>query len=163
MVCVYSYKPSMSNVTPGVSIVSCLKFVRLNARFATVNARNDVHESSPKAFVRLNALLLCSISPKVHLLLQFIQDSVAGFLYLITERHLKSLDAYEGYPKVYRRMWLDVKFRGETYQTVTYEMTAETKLVRNGLSYPEECQKICSAGAKFRHVKNQFAKRRTKE
>ena len=41
--------------------------------------------------------------------------SVSGFLYLITERHLKSLDAYEGYPKVYRRMWLDVEFRGETY------------------------------------------------
>lgn len=117
MVCVYSYKLSMSNVTLGVSIVSCLKFVRLNARFVTVNARNDVHESSPKAFVRLNALLLCSISPKMHLLL--IQDSVAGFLYLITERHLKSLDAYEGYPKVYRRMWLDVEFRGGTYQTVT--------------------------------------------
>ena len=88
--------------------------------------------------------------------------SVSGFLYLITERHLKSLDAYEGYPKVYRRMWLDVEFRGETYQAVTYEMTAETKLVRNGLSYPEEYRKICSAGAKFRHVKNQFVKRRTK-
>ena len=40
MVCV-------SNVAPGVSIVSCLKFVRLNA------------------------LRLCSISPKVHLLAQF--------------------------------------------------------------------------------------------
>lgn len=88
--------------------------------------------------------------------------SVSGFLYLITECHLKSLDAYEGYPKVYRRMWLDVEFKRETYQAVTYEMTAETKLARNGLSYPEEYRKICSAGAKFRHVKNQFVKRRTK-
>ena len=88
--------------------------------------------------------------------------SVSGFLYLITERHLKSLDAYEGYPKIYRRMWLDVEFRRETYQAVTYEMTVETKLARNGLSYPEEYRQICSAGAKLRHVKNQFIKRRTK-
>ena len=39
VVCVYSYKTSMSNITPGVSIVSCLKFVRLNARFVRLNAR----------------------------------------------------------------------------------------------------------------------------
>ena len=50
MVCVYSYKSSMGNVTPGVSIVSCLKFVRLNAPFVTVNA----------PFVTVNARKWCS-------------------------------------------------------------------------------------------------------
>ena len=32
----------------------------------------------PKAFVRLNALRLCSIFPKVHLLLQFTKNLHAG-------------------------------------------------------------------------------------
>ena len=56
MVCVYSYKPSMGNVTPGVSIVSCLKFVRLNARFVrlnalfvTVNARKECSRNLPES------------------------------------------------------------------------------------------------------------------
>lgn len=40
-------------------------------------------------------------------------ESVDGVLYLITDRHLRSLDAYEGYPKIYRRMWLEVEFNGE--------------------------------------------------
>ncbi len=88
--------------------------------------------------------------------------SVFGFLYLISERNLQKLDSFEGYPKVYRRMWLDVEFDGEVYPAITYEMTEATKLARNGKPYPEEYRKICSAGAKFRHVKNQFVKRRTK-
>ena len=56
MVCVYSYKSSLDNVTPGISIVSCLKFVRLNALFVrlnapfvTVNARNWCSQNIPKS------------------------------------------------------------------------------------------------------------------
>ena len=85
---------------------------------------------------------------------------VYGVLYLLTEAHLRSLDAHEGYPKVYRRMWLDVEFGGGVYQAVTYEMTAETKAARNGKPYPEEYRRICSEGARIHHVKNGFTKKR---
>ena len=85
---------------------------------------------------------------------------VRGVLYLIAERHLRSLDAHEGYPKVYRRMWLDIEFNGSVYQAATYEMTAETKAARDGKPYPEEYRMLCSAGARYHHVKNAFTKKR---
>ena len=87
---------------------------------------------------------------------------VHGVLYLITKQHLRSLDAREGYPKVYRRMWLPVEFNGETYLAVTYEMTIATKAARSGRMYPEEYQRICSEGARFYRVKNSFTARRKK-
>ncbi|MEG2074945.1 MAG: gamma-glutamylcyclotransferase family protein, partial [Victivallaceae bacterium] len=59
-------------------------------------------------------------------------ECVHGVLYLISERHLRNLDMYEGYPKIYRRMWLEVEFRGESYMALTYEMTPETKALRDG-------------------------------
>ena len=85
---------------------------------------------------------------------------VHGVLYLISERNLRSLDAREGYPKVYRRIWLDVQFQGETYLAVTYEMSAATKAARSERKYPEEYRKICSEGARFHHVKNGFTTKR---
>ena len=85
---------------------------------------------------------------------------VHGVLYLITERNLRSLDVREGYPRVYRRMWLDVEFAGDAYLAVTYEMTAETKAARNGKPYPETYRMLCSAGARYHHVRNGFTKRR---
>ncbi len=85
---------------------------------------------------------------------------VHGVLYLISERNLRSLDAREGYPKVYRRIWLDVAFQGETYLAVTYEMSAATKAARSGRKYPEEYRKICSEGAHFHHVRNGFTTKR---
>ena len=87
---------------------------------------------------------------------------VHGVLYFLNERHLRSLDAREGYPKVYRRMWLPVEFCGEIYLAVTYEMTFETKAARNGKSYPEEYRELCSEGARFYYIKNAFKKRRKK-
>lgn len=85
---------------------------------------------------------------------------VHGVLFLITDQHLRSLDAREGYPKVYRRMWLPVEFSGESYLAVTYEMTAATKAARSGKRYPEEYRKIYSEGARFYRVKNNFTTRR---
>ena len=85
---------------------------------------------------------------------------VHGVLFMISEQNLRSLDAREGYPKVYRRMWLPVEFNGETYLAVTYEMTAATKAARSGKRYPEEYRKICSEGARFYRVKNNFTTRR---
>ena len=68
----------MRNVTPCVSIVSCLKFVRLNAQFirfynpfVIVNAQKEAIMIHEKTFVGLNALCLSSKFTKVHLILQF--------------------------------------------------------------------------------------------
>ena len=85
---------------------------------------------------------------------------VHGVLYLISEQNLRSLDAREGYPKIYRRMWLPVDFEGEIYLALTYEMTAETKAARNGRPYPEDYRKICSEGAQCHHVRNNFIRRK---
>ena len=85
---------------------------------------------------------------------------VHGVLFLISEQNLRSLDAREGYPKVYRRMWLPVEFNSETYLAVTYEMTAATKVAREGQPYPEDYRRMCSTGARFYHVPNKFVKKR---
>ncbi len=88
--------------------------------------------------------------------------SVNGVLYMITERHLKSLDAYEGYPHIYKRYWVEVNFKGTKYPALVYEMTEETKAKRDGIPYSEEYRKICSDGADFHKVPNQFKKSRIK-
>ena len=57
-------------------------------------------------------------------------ENVEGVLYLISEANLARLDAFEGYPKVYRRLWLEVEFDGGIYQAITYEMSRWTKFIR---------------------------------
>ena len=83
-----------------------------------------------------------------------------GVLYVITEEHLKSLDRFEGYPSVYRRIWVDVEFEDCTYQAMTYEMSWQTKIARDCKPYPEEYRKICSTGARTHFIKNNFTKKR---
>ena len=87
-------------------------------------------------------------------------ESVFGVLYLISERDMRSLDAYEGYPKVYRREWLEVEYKGDSYTALTYEMSAATKAAREGQPYPEDYRRMCSTGARFYHVPNKFVKKR---
>lgn len=87
-------------------------------------------------------------------------ESVFGVLYLISERDMRSLDAYEGYPKVYRREWLEVEYKGDSYTALTYEMSAATKAARAGQPYPDDYRRMCSTGARFYHVPNKFIKRR---
>ena len=53
--------------------------------------------------------------------------TVEGVLYLIPEANLARLDACEGYPKVYRRLWLEVEYDGGIYQAITCEMSRLTK------------------------------------
>ena len=83
-----------------------------------------------------------------------------GVLYVITEEHLRKLDRFEGYPSVYRRIWVDVEFEGCIYQAVTYEMAWNTKIARSGLRYPEEYRLLCSTGARIHNIKNNFTKKR---
>ena len=81
-----------------------------------------------------------------------------GVIYGISQEHLRKLDRFEGYPSVYRRMWVDIEFQGETYQAVTYEMAYQTKLARDGKCYPDAYRAICSAGAEYYGIKNNFKK-----
>ena len=83
---------------------------------------------------------------------------VEGVLYLISEANLARLDSFEGYPKVYRRLWLEVEFDGGIYQAITYEMSRWTKFIRRRKRYPEEYRKICSFGADYYGIKNNFKK-----
>jgi len=77
------------------------------------------------------------------------EDSIVyGFLYQISNRHLKLLDKFEGVPKIYMRKLVDVVYNGTHFTALTYEMTPETKRVRNGQPYSEEYRRICSEGAK---------------
>ena len=84
--------------------------------------------------------------------------TVEGVLYLISEANLTRLDTFEGYPKVYRRLWLEVEFDGGIYQAITYEMSRWTKFIRRRKRYPEEYRKICSFGADYYGIKNNFKK-----
>ena len=83
-----------------------------------------------------------------------------GVLYVITEEHLRKLDRFEGYPSVYRRIWVDVEFEDCVYQAVTYEMAWQTKIVRDRIRFPEEYRLLCSTGARVHNIKNSFTKKR---
>ena len=81
---------------------------------------------------------------------------VSGVLYCISQRDLFTLDTYEGCPRIYRRIWVEVDCEGETFVAATYEMTPETKILRTGQPFPEDYRKICSVGAAFHHIPNAF-------
>lgn len=88
---------------------------------------------------------------------------VNGMLYLITQADMKRLDAYEGYPHIYRKLWLEVEFRNEIYHALVYEMSLETKRKREGLSYPDDYRQICATGARQHHIKDNFTIRSKKK
>ena len=82
---------------------------------------------------------------------------VEGVLYLVTDSEVHRLDAYEGFPNIYGSVqvnaWLDAK---HCVAAQTYMMTATTKAARNGRPYPREYRLICSTGAEYHGVKNEF-------
>ena len=101
------------------------------------------------------------VTERLYADIDFTEGAVTeGVLYVITEEHLKNLDRFEGYPSVYRRIWVDVEFEDCTYQAITYEMSWQTKIARDRKPYPEGYQKICSNGARAHFIKNNFTKKR---
>ena len=83
-----------------------------------------------------------------------------GVLYVISKENLKSLDHFEGYPSVYRRITVNVEYKKRIYSVITYEMEEETKKARHGKKYPENYRKLCSLGARLHNIKNGFIKKR---
>ena len=81
-----------------------------------------------------------------------------GVLYIITERHLRTLDFYEGYPSIYQRVLVNIEFMNNIYWAYTYKMSDLTKIQRQGLDYPEHYRQLCSTGASTHNIKNCFIK-----
>ena len=79
---------------------------------------------------------------------------VEGVLYCISETVLRRLDFHEGYPKTYERVAVMVEAylmgmdRPVRVPVITYEMTAETKKVREGKKFPDDYRIICAVGAR---------------
>ena len=85
---------------------------------------------------------------------------VEGVLYLVTETEMHRLDSYEGYPSVYGTVSLNAYFDAEhKVYAFTYAMTKEAKALREGKSYPRDYRLICSAGAHWHGVKNEFRRK----
>ena len=84
---------------------------------------------------------------------------VEGVLYLVNETERFRLDSYEGYPHIYGGVqvdaWLDAKHKVYAF---TYAMTEATKKEREGKEYPRGYRLICSAGAHWHGVKNEFTR-----
>ena len=83
--------------------------------------------------------------------------TVEGVLYLVNQTELYRLDAYEGFPNIYGSVqvnaWLDAKHKVSAF---TYAMTEATKKEREGKEYPRSYRLICSTGAEYHGVKNEF-------
>ena len=85
---------------------------------------------------------------------------VEGVLYLVNETERFRLDSYEGYPHIYGYIhvdaWLDAEHKVSAF---TYAMTEATKKEREGKEYPRSYRLICSAGAHWHGVKNEFRRK----
>ena len=84
---------------------------------------------------------------------------VEGVGYLVNETERFRLDSYEGYPHIYGYIhvdaWLDAEHKVSAF---TYAMTEATKKEREGKEYPRSYRLICSAGAHWHGVKNEFTR-----
>ena len=94
---------------------------------------------------------------------------VEGVLYLVTQTELRRLDAYEGYPRVYRAKGVLVHIPPSSHDTpegrvvaMTYMMTEETRKEREGKPYPDDYRILCSVGARYWGVKDAFGAPKTK-
>jgi gamma-glutamylcyclotransferase (GGCT)/AIG2-like uncharacterized protein YtfP len=82
---------------------------------------------------------------------------VDGVLYLLTQTEILRLDAYEGYPRTYGCVELDAIIDAEHWvPAFTYVMTEAARREREGQKYPEDYRLICSAGAQWHGVRDEF-------
>ena len=87
---------------------------------------------------------------------------VQGVLYSVTAADIASLDRFEGLAKgVYRRINVKVKYGRRTYDACTYLMTKETRAARRGMRYPAWYRNICSMGAQWHGIEDEFKVRNT--
>ena len=85
---------------------------------------------------------------------------VYGVVYLIGPEQLARLDRFEGYPTIYRRHWVQVELDNALAKALVYEMTKETKVRRQGLTYPADYRRLCAEGAQSHGLPDVFSRRR---
>lgn len=82
---------------------------------------------------------------------------VCGVLYLLTQTEILHLDAYEGCPRTYGCVELDAMIDPEhKVPAFTYVLTEAARREREGRKYPEPYRLICSAGAQWHGVRDEF-------
>ena len=82
---------------------------------------------------------------------------VCGVLYLLTQTEIFHLDAYEGYPRTYGCVELDAMIDPDhKVSAFTYVLTEAARRERDGQKYPEDYRLICSAGAQWHGVRDEF-------
>ena len=83
--------------------------------------------------------------------------AVYGVLWRITGDDLLCLDQCEGVAKgIYTRSTFRVQCGQKFYRAFTYMMTPAAKRHRDGIPYPEDYRRICSAGAKQHGLPDAF-------
>ena len=55
-----------------------------------------------------------------------------------------------------RRKRVEIESNGGVYPAIAYEMTPETKAVRDGIPYPEDYRIVCATGARYWGIPNVF-------
>ena len=82
---------------------------------------------------------------------------VCGVLYLLTQTEILHLDVYEGYPRTYGCVELDALIDPEhKVSAFTYVMTETARREREGQRYPETYRLVCSAGAQWHGIRDEF-------
>ena len=86
-------------------------------------------------------------------------NAVYGVLWRITDEDRDRLDRCEGVAKgIYTRDTFCVQCGQRFYRVFTYVMTPEARRQRDGIPYPEEYRRICSAGARQHGLPDAFEK-----
>jgi gamma-glutamylcyclotransferase (GGCT)/AIG2-like uncharacterized protein YtfP len=82
---------------------------------------------------------------------------VPGAIYSISEDDLTNLDEYEGYPDFYTRKVVEVIDKDNNIcQAIVYVMTSNYKKSLKGQKYSDYYRAICSAGANYWGIDNNF-------
>lgn len=101
---------------------------------------------------RLVERLYADVEPKAG-------GAVEGVLWTVSESDLLRLDSFEGVRTgVYRRRIRRVALGRRLCQALCYEMTPQTRRVREGRPYPDEYRSLCSEGAVGHGVADSFTK-----
>lgn len=120
-----------------------------------------------KDSILVDTALLCNyeIVERQYADIQYKRGSVVpGALWLISMRDLESLDRYEGYPKLYTRKNVKVITpSGKVCKAIVYEMTEETKVMREYMGYSEYYRELCSNAADDLELENYYKVNRYKK
>jgi len=84
-------------------------------------------------------------------------NAVYGVLWRLTDEDWRRLDLCEGVAKgIYAKDTFYVQRNQRLYRALTYVMTPEARRQRDGMPYPEEYRRICSAGLRQHGLPDAF-------